>query len=470
MNPLSANTKAILLLTAPLIVGRGTPSADLLTATEYKRVARFLLDRKRQPADLLSAGGDELLRECRQVVDYNKVKKLLERGFLLSQAIERWHARAIWVVSRADADYPKRLKHHLKEDAPTILYGCGDMSLLDSGGLAVVGSRDVDEELISYTEGIGRLTAKAGCSLISGGARGIDQAAMRGALSSGGKVIGVLAENLERNALSRENRQFLMSASLILVSAYDPSAGFNVGHAMQRNKLIYALSDAALVVSSAYEKGGTWTGAMEQLEKLNYVPVYIRSLGPSSKGLEGLRRKGALLWPNPSMPDDFTNIFRVQVLKEQQGNLLSRVNQPVTPTSSSPVSVAVSDHEKQNPAADNITCAGEDSLDKRKDSLSSPSSSVSKQQSQDVCVTVSLESMGDELFCRVKELLSRVPGSHTEVELASMLDVSKSQMKLWLQRAISEQWIKKHGKPAKYSVTGIQSVLFKAEPNDSIQN
>src|SRR6185369_2265428 len=85
----------------------------------------------------------------------------------------------------------------------------------------------------------------------------------------------------------------------------------NVGHAMQRNKLIYALSNAALVVSSDYDKGGTWTGAVEQLDKLKYIPVYIRTLGPSSKGLDGLRRKGALPWPNPSTTEELANVLSV---------------------------------------------------------------------------------------------------------------------------------------------------------------
>ena len=145
-----------------------------------------------------------------------------------------------------------------------------------TGGLAVVGSRQVDDALVEYTEGIGRLVAKARRTLVSGGARGIDQAAMRGALEAGGKVAGVLADSLERTAMNREHRNLLMDGQLVLISPYDPSAGFNVGNAMQRNKLIYALADAALVVSSDYEKGGTWAGAVEQLEKLQLVPVYVR--------------------------------------------------------------------------------------------------------------------------------------------------------------------------------------------------
>lgn len=151
-------------------------------------------------------------------------------------------------------------------------------------------------------------------TLVSGGARGIDQAAMRGTLEAGGTVAGVLADSLERAALNREHRSFLMDGKLVLVSPFDPMAGFNVGNAMQRNKLIYALADAALVVSSDYEKGGTWAGAVEQLEKLRLVPVYVRSNGENSKGLEALRRKGALSWPDPGTPEALAETLAAEAL------------------------------------------------------------------------------------------------------------------------------------------------------------
>lgn len=273
---LSPNTQAILLLSAPLIVGRGVTSSELLTPGEYKRLARFLRDHKRQPADLLTTEAESLLQECHTVVDSNRLKRLLERGFLLSQAMERWQARAIWVISRADACYPKRLKMHLKEDAPALLYGCGEFRMLDSGGLAVVGSRNVDDELIQYTEGIGRLAADAGRALVSGGARGVDLAAMRGALEAGGKAVGILADSLERAAMNRDNRNHLMEGRLVLISPYDPSAGFNVGHAMNRNKLIYALADAALVVNADLQKGGTWAGRLNSWRNcILYPSMYV---------------------------------------------------------------------------------------------------------------------------------------------------------------------------------------------------
>jgi predicted Rossmann fold nucleotide-binding protein DprA/Smf involved in DNA uptake len=136
---------------------------------------------------------------------------------------------------------------------------------------------------------------------------------MRGALEAGGKVSGVLADSLEKATMSREHRSLLIEGRLVLMSPYDPSAGFNVGNAMQRNKLIYALADASLVVSSDLNKGGTWAGASEQLDKLKFVPVYVRSTSGSSPGLDALRKKGAIPWPNPTDTSSLEAVFDVAI-------------------------------------------------------------------------------------------------------------------------------------------------------------
>lgn len=309
---LSPNTKAILLLTAPLIIGRGKDNqrADLLTPGEYTRLAAYLRETGRQPADLVGSDIDQLLGDGHPIVDQDRLKRLLGRGFLLSQAFERWETRAIWVLSRADDAYPQKLKARLKKDSPSLLYGCGDREILDSGGLAVVGSRNVSDSLVEYTYEIGRLAARARRTVVSGAARGIDQAAMRAALESGGNVTGVLADSLERTVMNREHRNLLLDGRLALVSPYDPNAGFNTGNAMRRNRVIYALADAALVVNADANKGGTWAGAKEQLDKLHLVPVYVRSTGEGSEGLDALRTMGALPWPNPVDPDDLDAVFQ----------------------------------------------------------------------------------------------------------------------------------------------------------------
>jgi predicted Rossmann fold nucleotide-binding protein DprA/Smf involved in DNA uptake len=325
MAPLTANTQAILLLTAPLIAGRAQDEEDLLTLGEFNRLTRLLLEKQKEPLDLLGPDGAEMSQLAAAMFGAERLEKLLGRGFLLSQALERWHARAIWVVNRTDANYPQRLKTRLKDDAPPVLYGCGDIALLETGGLAVVGSRHVDEELTLYTEQIGKLAAQAGCTLISGAAKGVDRAAMHGALQADGKVVGVMSDSLERGALARDNREALMDRRLTLVSPYDPSAGFNVGHAMQRNKVIYSLADAALVVNADFEKGGTWAGAIEQLKKFRLVPVFVRDGAKAGKGNAALLGEGGLSWPNPKDADELsqalskaTNALSAQ---PQQGTL-----------------------------------------------------------------------------------------------------------------------------------------------------
>lgn len=451
---LSPNTQAILLLTAPLIAGRGPSSSDLLSPGEYKRLARHLREIQRQPSDLVSPDAADLMRACQPVIDEARLQRLLGRGFLLSQVIERWQARAIWVVSRADPEYPRRLKVRLREDAPAVLYGCGDMALLESGGLAVVGSRHVDDSLIDYTMAVGRLAARAGRTLVSGGAKGIDQAAMRGALEAGGKVSGVLADSLEKTAMNREHRNLLLDGQLVLISPHDPSAGFNVGNAMQRNKLIYALADASLVVSSDLNKGGTWTGAVEQLDKLKFVPVYVRSTGEPSTGLDALRKKGALPWPNPQDVDALQVVFEIVTqapVQPPQSGLALFSGDRATDVAPSTPSVAEPAPAIETPSSEPLVPPPDPA------SLVSPPSEIPSD-------TASTPASGpatpaDALFAAVRQTItSLLKAPMKDAEVATALDVTTAQAKAWLQRLADEGVIEKQKKPAGYILK--QSSLF----------
>lgn len=418
---LSPNTQAILLLTAPLIVGRRGSPAQLLTPGEYKRLARHLRDTKQQPADLISRHAEDVLEGCRPIADKERIRNLLERGFLLSQAIERWSSRAIWVVSRADAAYPRRLKDVMREEAPAVLYGCGDKKILDTGGLAVVGSRHVDDALVQYTESIGRLVAQGKRTLVSGGARGIDQAAMRGALHAGGKVAGVMANGLEQASMNRDNRNHLLEGNLVLVSPYDPGAGFNVGNAMQRNKLIYAFSDAALVVNSDMNKGGTWAGATEQLNKLRFVPVYVRSTGGAAEGLAALQMKGATPWPNPETPEELADVLRRAPVPPNQEP--SQVTLPLL--SSTPKAVEASRVELPQHATNQ-----EESTRRGDAPQTNPA---------------------EDLFSKVRELLlAFLEHPKKETEVASALDVTATQARAWLKRLTEDGVVTRRSKPVSY--------------------
>jgi DNA processing protein len=422
IEPLTSNTQAILLLTAPLVAGRGESSCELLTLREYNKLARRLREKQKQPADLIGPNAADLIDLCAQPFGRERLDALLGRGFLLSQAVERWNARAIWVISRADSRYPKRLKARLKEDAPPLLYGCGDVGLLEKGGLAVVGSRHVDDELISFTENVGRLAAKARRPIVSGGAKGIDRAAMHGALLEGGDVAGVMADSLERAALARENREPLMDGRLVLISPYDPAAGFNVGHAMQRNKVIYALADAGLVVTSDFEKGGTWAGAIEQLERFHFVPVFVRNGDKAGRGNAALIHHGGRPWPNP----------------ENAAELKQALTAAIESAAAEPRQEALSFEFKEQSAAHTA------SLEPASQSNAASEAAESK------------FAPADELLSTVARILQReLSDPKTEAEVIKLLGITKSQAKDWLARLLKDGIVEtvKKTKPVKYRAT-----------------
>jgi len=91
----------------------------------------------------------------------------------------------------------------------------------------------------------------------------------------------------------------------VLVSPYHPAAGFSAGAAMARNKLIYALADVAVVVSSASGTGGTWEGATEAI-KAGWVPVLVRDDDSVPDGNRELIRRGAHALPANAIDESAT--------------------------------------------------------------------------------------------------------------------------------------------------------------------
>jgi predicted Rossmann fold nucleotide-binding protein DprA/Smf involved in DNA uptake len=115
---------------------------------------------------------------------------------------------------------------------------------------------------------------------------------MGAALDAGGIALGVLADSLERTVRQPDLRQLLLDGQLVLLTPYAPTAGFSVGGAMGRNKVIYGLADFAVVVSSDFQTGGTWAGAAEAL-KAGWCPVFARDGADVPKGNRELLKLGA---------------------------------------------------------------------------------------------------------------------------------------------------------------------------------
>ena len=271
---LSPVAQATLLLTSDFS-RQSEDEVKPLGNAEWGRFALWLKQQSATPADLLSSGADVMLAAWIDPhITRERIETLLSRGHSLALAVERWQRAGLWVLTRSDAEYPRRLKQQLRTDAPPVLFGCGDITLLNQPGCAVVGSRNASEGDLTFSRQIAAKVASAGFNLISGGARGIDEAAMLGALQHNGAAIGVVSDSLLTAATSAKWRKGLMAGKLLLLSPFYPEAGFTVGNAMARNRYVYCLARSALVVHAG-NKGGTLAGAEENLRK-QWVPLWVK--------------------------------------------------------------------------------------------------------------------------------------------------------------------------------------------------
>jgi predicted Rossmann fold nucleotide-binding protein DprA/Smf involved in DNA uptake len=282
-----------------------------LTTREWNQLEKRLSANSLSAADLLGLNESQIKTVVPSgVVDSKRLSKLLSRQTLVERELERLDSAGIWAITRNDYDYPSRFRERLKKTSPVILYGAGDVQLLNTPGLAVVGSRDIDPSLVSITEFVGNACAESKLTVYSGGARGVDKTAMSAALAAGGTVVGLLADSLEKACRLQDARQFIEDGRLVLATTFSPDSGFSVGMAMTRNKLIYALSDYALVIASDAERGGTWSGATEAL-KSDWIPLFILE-GPNvPEGNRLLIKRGGIPFPESydDSPDSLRNWF-----------------------------------------------------------------------------------------------------------------------------------------------------------------
>lgn len=251
------------LITQSLLSRLAPSKVNPLTSLEY-----WLLSRSAPLDELPGKSADDLstVFGIKPAVA-ERIPALLERSRALALATEEFEHKGFWTITGDDDGYPVRLRERLGDQAPAILYGVGDRAILDVDGIGVVGSRDIGPEHAAVARAVAQAALAQRLPVISGGARGVDQQAMSAAFERGGTVAGVLADSLLRTANETSLRHAIAEDRLCLVTPYAPSAPFSAGHAMGRNKVIYALSKAVVVVRSDEGRGGTWSGAVEALKK-----------------------------------------------------------------------------------------------------------------------------------------------------------------------------------------------------------
>lgn len=236
-----------------------------------------------------------------------------------------------------DREYPHRLKKMLAHKAPPILYEAGEKKILRTKGVAIIGSRNVSDRDTQFTFALGEKLAYSEYSVVSGGAKGVDEASMLGSIHAGGTTIGVVADSLMQKVLSRKYRDAIMNGNLVLISPYYPEARFNVGNAMGRNKYIYTLAYASIVVHSGL-KGGTWEGAKENLENV-WVPHFVKENSDEEAGNQTLIEMGGVPLPRSILENDNMDFLFEEKSTEGEVNEPKDTSQVTEGVSNCPVSL-----------------------------------------------------------------------------------------------------------------------------------
>ena len=198
------------------------------------------------------------------------------------------------ILTLADAAYPAELLNI--PDPPVMLYLRGHHHLLATPGLAVVGSRNATMQGVSHAGQFSEQVSRAGITVVSGLALGIDAAAHEGGLRGSGSTIAVIGTGIDLDYPLR-NRKLAqrIAEEGCIVSEYPLGTPPLPGNFPRRNRLISGLSRAVLVVEAAAKSGSLITARMaaEQGRDVFAIPGSIHS--PLAKGCHQLIRQGAKL-------------------------------------------------------------------------------------------------------------------------------------------------------------------------------
>ncbi len=255
MNP---RERGFLLLTSHL----GNPGRRVLTGPQLRSLAQRLAaagpfpgERELEERDLVALGyGREMA---------GRILTLLAEEEVLDHYLSRAARQGCVPITRVSDRYPATLRRRLGPDAPGCLWARGDVSALDAQAVALVGSRNLQPENREFAEAVGYFAARNGVVLISGNARGADRTAQDACLAAGGRVISIVADEL-RTQPSREGMLYL--------SEEDFDAPFSASRALSRNRCIHALGLMVFVAQSGQNRGGTWSGTVQNLRR-RWTPV-----------------------------------------------------------------------------------------------------------------------------------------------------------------------------------------------------
>ena len=425
----SEDSLAIILLCSYLVVNSKSDEFKPFTTVQWAKLAKVIYNSPlKKPAGLFNLSKEQLKNLLLiSEEESERIISLLNKAGQLSFELEKLSNKGINIITRADDEYPKLLRERLKEKCPPVIYYCGDLEILENKFIGVVGSRDIDFEGIEFTKLISSKIVKEGYALVSGGDKGVDSIGQDEVLNQGGKVVSFVADGMISKIMKKEIREAIAKKNLLLMSSVMPNARFTVYSAMERNKYIYGLSEMTTVVAADYNKGGTWTGAIENL-KYNWVPILVRDIGNVPKGnLEIIKRGGIALGER----------FKLSFLKEYITNEPSEKREYyqedlLSLLANKPEDLKTETRKKEK-----------DILEVKDDIKVEEEKKINKQSLED----------DYDVYKLVKPLFYNILKNEISIEeLSKKLNVNKKQVGEWIKRGLEEEVIKKKNKPVRYMI------------------
>lgn len=205
----------------------------------------------------------------------------------------------IRLVHLGDVDYPDILLRRMDTNAPPILFGKGNLSLLQSGGVAIVGARNPSPTSLLVASEIAGQLARSEMNVISGYAGGIDTESHLGALQADGTTTIVLSFGILEFAKKKAFEGVDWKTDVLILSQFHPVEKWNARNAMVRNRVVCGLSQAVVVIESGLHQPGKMSGTFDAgLTALQMnVPLFVidpYALDARLPGNEELVKRGGV--------------------------------------------------------------------------------------------------------------------------------------------------------------------------------
>lgn len=174
-----------------------------------------------------------------------------------------------------DVGYPASLRSVFGALVPPEIWYVGNLDLVKTKAVGFCGSRDASEYGLKIAADCASQLSAAGVTVVSGYAPGVDMASHDAALKRGGQTIVVLPEGIDHFRIKKSIAPTWDWDRVLVVSQFPRNAIWRADRAMERNKIIVALSQAVIVLE-AREKGGTLNAGYSTLSvnKPLFVAVY----------------------------------------------------------------------------------------------------------------------------------------------------------------------------------------------------